>query len=90
MALDKLEFLQNALKMMLKHAEYKLAENEEQIKSKADDDEVTEEFITLGMYDTYLLGVQKTLEMVIKLLEGDTIDNAIEKIEAMMEDVAKA
>ena len=90
MALDKLEFLQNALKMMLNHAEGKLAENEEQLKSKVDDDDVTEEFITLGMYGTYLLGVQKTLEMVIELLEGDTIDNAIEKIEAMMEDVAKA
>ena len=78
--------------MMLKHTEDKVKENEEKLKEKegADDEEVSEEFVALGMYGTYLLGVQKTLEMVIELLDNDTLDQVIEKIEKMQEDIAKA
>jgi hypothetical protein len=92
MEIDKIELVQNSLRMMLKHTEDKVKENEEKLKEKegADDEEVSEEFVALGMYGTYLLGVQKTLEMVIELLDNDTLDQVIEKIEKMQEDIAKA
>ena len=92
MEIDKIELVQNSLRMMLKHTEDKVKENDEKLKEKegADDEEVSEEFVALGMYGTYLLGVQKTLEMVIELLDNDTLDQVIEKIEKMQEDIAKA
>ena len=92
MEIDKIELVQNSLRMMLKHTEDKMKKNEEKLKEKegADDEEVSEEFVALGMYGTYLLGVQKTLEMVIELLNNDTLDKILEKIEQMNEDIAKA
>lgn len=94
MEIDKLAVLETNLKMMLRYAENKLNENNATLEEKAGEndgeDEVTEEVVSLGMYGTYLLGVCKTLDMVLQLLEGDTLDEIAEKIKEMKDGIAKA
>ena len=91
MEIDKLFVIMGVLKVFEKDTKKELDELENKMQENKSNDNVTnEQYLEDGMYACYLRGILKCIEVVLKSLENDQIDELVDKINSLDDGFAKA